>query len=82
LSADLAFEFAALPDGNTQLTQNYVFHQPDLMVRLFKLIYGPDLDQKGYAQWQSGLQNIKHILEHADAASGHATARNSYATLS
>jgi uncharacterized protein YndB with AHSA1/START domain len=61
--ADLSFELESINDGTTRLTQQYRFHQPDMMVGLFKLIYGRDLDQKGYAQWEAGLVNIKSILE-------------------
>jgi hypothetical protein len=50
-------------DGGTLLTQHLRFHQPGPMVFLFKLMYGRDLDQKGYAQWEAGLRNIKAILE-------------------
>jgi uncharacterized protein YndB with AHSA1/START domain len=69
LYADLAFELASTADGGTLLTQHYRFHQPTPMVFMFKLIYGRDLDQKGYAQWEAGLRNIKTILEdHARSA--------------
>jgi uncharacterized protein YndB with AHSA1/START domain len=63
LYADLAFELTPAAAGGTLLTQHYRFHQPALMVFMFKLIYGRDLDQKGYAQWEAGLRNIKAILE-------------------
>jgi uncharacterized protein YndB with AHSA1/START domain len=63
LSADLAFAFAVRTPGETELTQQYCFHQPRLMVGMFKLMYGNDIDQKGYAQWEAGLRNIKLILE-------------------
>jgi uncharacterized protein YndB with AHSA1/START domain len=63
LYADLSFDLESLADNSTRLTQHYVFHQPRLVVGMFTLIYGKDLDQKGYAQWQAGLNNIKLILE-------------------
>jgi hypothetical protein len=67
LYADLAFELAPTATGGTLLTQHYRFHQPVLMVFMFKLIYGRDLEQKGYAQWEAGLRNIKAILEASPA---------------
>jgi uncharacterized protein YndB with AHSA1/START domain len=68
LHADLSFELKTLAGKRTQLTQHYHFHQPDLMVAVFKLIYGRDLEQKGAAQWFASLENIKAILEHNSEA--------------
>ena len=65
LSADLAFELSPEPDGGTRLTQHYVFHQPTLMRWMFRLLYGPDVDRKGHAQWDASLRNITAILEAA-----------------
>lgn len=82
LYADLAFEFEPLTELSTRLSQHFFFHQPALMVGMFKLMYGRDLDQKGYAQWEAGLRNIKLILEAAPAveAPTHALGRDrSYA---
>jgi uncharacterized protein YndB with AHSA1/START domain len=63
LYADLAFEFAPVEEGGTLLTQHYHFHQPAPVAFVFRLIYGRDIDEKGYAQWAAGLRNIKAILE-------------------
>jgi uncharacterized protein YndB with AHSA1/START domain len=63
LYADLAFDLAATADGGTLLTQHYRFHQPAPIVFMFKLMCGRDLDQKGHAQWEASLRNIKTILE-------------------
>jgi uncharacterized protein YndB with AHSA1/START domain len=68
LYADLSFELAPAPGGGTLLTQHYRFHQPGPVAFIFKLIYGRDLDRKGYAQWDAGLRNIKTILEERTAA--------------
>ncbi len=62
LHAELSFDMVSSPTGTT-LTQHYHFYQPAPAVFLFKLIYGRDLEQKGYAQWAAGLANIKAILE-------------------
>jgi len=67
LYADLAFELAPTANGGTLLTQQYRFHQPAPAVVLFKLIFGKDLEAKGYAQWKAGLQNIKTIIEESQA---------------
>jgi uncharacterized protein YndB with AHSA1/START domain len=68
LYADLDFELAPTEDGRTRLTQHYRFHQPAPMVFMFKLIYGKNLVEKGYAQWQASLHNIKAILEEKSGA--------------
>jgi hypothetical protein len=67
LYADLVFELAPTGDGGTLLTQHYRFHQPAPAVFLFKLMFGKDLEAKGYAQWKAGLQNIKTIIEESQA---------------
>lgn len=71
LYADLSFELEALSDDGTRLTQHYRFHQPSPMVGIFRLIYGRDLDEKGSAQWEAGLQNIKRILEAPAGVAAH-----------
>ena len=79
LYADLAFEFAPGPDGGTILTQHYLFHQPAPAVFMFKLVFGKDLAEKGYAQWKASLHNIKAILE--EGAGGRSTPRNALRTV-
>lgn len=71
LYADLAFELTSDNGNGTLLTQHIKFHQPGLLAFIFRLIYGRDVRQKGYAQWAAGLRNIKAILEQSDARQDH-----------
>ena len=64
LYADLDFELAPAV-GGTLLTQHYRFHQPPIMVFMFKLMFGSNVEAKGNAQWDASLRNIKAILEQA-----------------
>ena len=63
LYADLEFEFAASATGGALVTQRYHFHQPQPVAFMFRLMYGRNMAEKGYAQWAAGLANIKTILE-------------------
>ena len=65
LYADLDFELVPTADGGTLLTQHYRFHQPPVMVFMFKLMFGSNIEAKGNAQWDASLRNIKAILEQA-----------------
>lgn len=68
LYADLDFEFAPTDAGGTLLTQHYHFHQPAPIGFLFRLMYGRDIAEKGYAQWEASLRNIKMILEESQSS--------------
>ena len=65
LYADLDFELAPAADGGTLLTQHYRFHQPPILVFMFKLMFSSNVEAKGNAQWDASLRNIKAILEQA-----------------
>lgn len=66
LRAELSFELADEAGRGTLLTQRIVFHQPDPLRLVFRLILRAteeELATKGAAQWSAGLRNIKAILE-------------------
>jgi uncharacterized protein YndB with AHSA1/START domain len=70
--ADLAFDLEPDDNGGTRLTQTISMHQPWLVANLmgrfaFKLA-PEEMADKGKAQWQASLENIKTILESPAAA--------------
>jgi uncharacterized protein YndB with AHSA1/START domain len=62
-SADLDFELGLAKDGGTLLTQHQRILVPDPMLSELQGMFGSDVVEKVYAQWEAGLRNIKAILE-------------------
>jgi len=75
--ADLRFEFAAAPDGGTLLTQHIFMYAPALMGLMFRLMFGRELYQKSYAQWEAGLNNIQLLVEQKRVVKSNAAAPHS-----
>ena len=71
LHSNLAFEFAPAADGGTLLTQKIFFHLPTPLALMFRLRYGGGLDRKMVTQADTGLRNIKTILEQSNARQNH-----------
>ena len=62
-SADLDFEFVSAENGDTLLIQHQRISVPDSMLAELSNLFGSDVLEKVYLQWEAGLRNIKAILE-------------------
>ena len=67
-SADLDFELASAENGDTLLTQHQRLSVPDSMVAEMQRLFGSDVLELVYMQWEAGLRNIKAILEESAAS--------------
>lgn len=66
-SADLDFDLAA-ENGDTLLIQHQRLSVPDSMVAEMRRLFGSDVLELVYRQWEAGLRNIKAILEERAAS--------------
>ena len=71
LRSNLSFELTPTTDGGTLLKQAIFFHLPAPLALMFRLRYGGGLDRKMSTQADTGLRNIKTILEQNDARPNH-----------
>lgn len=62
-SADLDFELASAENGDTLLIQHQRLSVPDSMMTELRHMFGSDVLEKVYGQWEASLRNIKTILE-------------------
>jgi hypothetical protein len=62
-SADLDFELAAAENGDTLLIQHQRLSVSDSMMAELRQMFGGEVLEMVYIQWQAGLRNIKAILE-------------------
>jgi hypothetical protein len=67
LRSNLSFELTRTPNGGALLQQTIFFHIPAPLALIFRLRYGGGLDRKMYTQADTGLRNIKLILEQNNA---------------
>jgi hypothetical protein len=71
LRSNLFFELTSTADGGTLLRQAIFFHIPAPLALMFRLQYGGELDRKMQTQADTGLRNIKTILEQNHARPNH-----------